>query len=57
MAESSNALDQLTIPGELYERLPDGALRWYACAHRCLIKPGRRGIYLNYFLGILGKAL
>src|SRR3989337_3431912 len=37
-------LDPLTIEGELYEPLPDGALRWYACGHRCLIKPGRRGI-------------
>ena len=37
-------LDPLTIEGELYEPLPDGALRCYACGHRCLIKPGRRGI-------------
>ncbi len=37
-------LDPLTIEGELYEPLPDGALRCVACGHRCLIKPGRRGI-------------
>lgn len=28
----------------LVEQLEDGALRCLACAHRCLIKPGRRGI-------------
>lgn len=37
-------LDRHTRLGELYEKLPDGAVRCYACAHRCLIKPGRRGI-------------
>ncbi len=44
MPELSTRLDQLTAPGELFEKLPDGALRCYACAHRCLIRPGRRGI-------------
>jgi pyruvate formate lyase activating enzyme len=37
-------LDRLTVEGELYEQLPDGAVRCYACGHRCLIKEGRRGI-------------
>jgi len=37
-------LDRLTTTGELYEKYADGSLRCYACAHRCLIKPGRRGI-------------
>jgi pyruvate formate lyase activating enzyme len=37
-------LDQLTVAGELYEKLPDGAVRCYACGHRCLIREGRRGI-------------
>ena len=37
-------LDQLTAPGELYERLPEDAVRCFACAHRCLIQAGRRGI-------------
>ena len=37
-------LDQLTVPGDLYERLPGEAVRCYACAHRCLIREGRRGI-------------
>lgn len=40
----SDKLDQLTRAGELYEKLENGALRCYACGHRCLIKPGRRGI-------------
>jgi pyruvate formate lyase activating enzyme len=37
-------LDPLTTEGDLYEALPDGAVRCYACGHRCLIRPGRRGI-------------
>ena len=30
--------------GTLYEKLPDNEVRCYACAHRCLIKDGLRGI-------------
>ncbi|KRT69814.1 MAG: pyruvate formate-lyase activating enzyme [candidate division NC10 bacterium CSP1-5] len=37
-------LDRQTREGELYERLPEKALRCYACGHRCLIRDGRRGI-------------
>lgn len=37
-------LDSLTRPADLVETLEDGAVRCKACAHRCLIKPGRRGI-------------
>ncbi|RMF32930.1 MAG: AmmeMemoRadiSam system radical SAM enzyme [Chloroflexi bacterium] len=37
-------LDRLSRPGELYERREDGAVRCYACGHRCLIRPGRRGV-------------
>jgi pyruvate formate lyase activating enzyme len=39
-------LDELTTAGaaELTEHLPGDALRCYACGHRCLIKPGKRGI-------------
>lgn len=37
-------LDQMTVEGELYEKLPDSAVRCYACAHHCLIRQGRRGI-------------
>jgi pyruvate formate lyase activating enzyme len=44
MTSISEKLDQRTAAGELYERLEQNAVRCYACAHRCLIKPGRRGI-------------
>jgi len=37
-------LDELTVEGELYVKLEDNAVRCYACAHRCLIREGRRGI-------------
>lgn len=37
-------LDGLTAAGQLYEKLEDGSVRCYACAHRCLIRQGRRGI-------------
>ncbi len=37
-------LDEHTAPGRFVDRLEDGAVRCWACAHRCLIKPGRRGI-------------
>ncbi|MGD8633077.1 MAG: AmmeMemoRadiSam system radical SAM enzyme [Anaerolineales bacterium] len=44
MSSLANVLDSMTVPGELYERLPDGAVRCYACGHRCLVREGRRGI-------------
>ncbi len=44
MSSLANDLDNLTQEGELYEKLDGNALRCYACAHRCLIKDGRRGI-------------
>src|SRR5574338_53717 len=44
MTTVSDKLDRLTRTGELYEKLEGGAVRCYACAHRCLIKSGRRGI-------------
>src|SRR5256886_3506977 len=28
----------------LFRSLPDHAVRCFACGHRCLVKPGRRGI-------------
>ena len=37
-------LVSLTVEGTLYEKLPDNAVRCYACGHRCLIKEGRQGI-------------
>lgn len=44
MTTLANVLDKLTVTGELYEKLPEGAVRCYACAHRCKIFPGRRGV-------------
>jgi pyruvate formate lyase activating enzyme len=45
-APLAEVLDGLTTAGapELIEQLPDGALKCYACGHRCLIKSGKRGI-------------
>jgi pyruvate formate lyase activating enzyme len=37
-------LDSMTVDGEMFEHLPDRAVRCFACAHRCFIKEGRRGI-------------
>jgi pyruvate formate lyase activating enzyme len=37
-------LSRLTREGELYERLPEGRVRCYACGHRCLIPEGQRGV-------------
>ena len=44
MATLADRLDVLTVEGELYQRLPDGAVRCVACGHRCLIRAGKRGI-------------
>lgn len=44
MSTLANVIDDLTVDGELYETLPDKAVRCYACGHRCLIREGRRGI-------------
>ncbi|MDZ4159155.1 MAG: AmmeMemoRadiSam system radical SAM enzyme [Anaerolineaceae bacterium] len=44
MASLMDILDRLTAPGELYQPEQDGSLRCHACAHRCRIRPGRRGI-------------
>ncbi len=44
MPTLAETLDQMTIKGELYEQLPDNAVRCFACGHRCLIRDGRRGI-------------
>ncbi|MCL5995066.1 MAG: AmmeMemoRadiSam system radical SAM enzyme [Chloroflexi bacterium] len=40
----TGVIDPLVREGELYERLPDGAVHCYACSHRCKIRPGARGI-------------
>ena len=44
MASMAETLDRLTVEGELYESYADGSLRCFACGHRCLIRPGKRGI-------------
>ena len=44
MTTVQEQLDQLTATGTLVELQSDGELRCTACAHRCKIKPGRRGI-------------
>lgn len=40
----ATALDSRTTDGVLYEALPGGRVRCHACAHRCLILPGKRGV-------------
>jgi len=40
----ADIIDRLTVPGELYRPLRDGKLQCYACGHRCVIFPEKRGI-------------
>ena len=44
MSNLGEVLDELTVEGTLYERLPENAVRCFACGHRCVIREGRRGI-------------
>lgn len=44
MSSLANILDDLTVAGELFEKLEDNSLRCFACGHRCLIREGKRGI-------------
>jgi len=44
MSILADILDDLTKTGEIYEALKDGSVRCHACAHRCLIREGKRGI-------------
>ncbi|HET7011133.1 MAG TPA: AmmeMemoRadiSam system radical SAM enzyme [Anaerolineales bacterium] len=44
MSVLADVLDAMTVEGELYRRREDGAVECFACGHRCLIRPGRRGI-------------
>jgi pyruvate formate lyase activating enzyme len=44
MAALRDVLDQLTTPGDLFTSEADQRVRCHACAHRCLLKPGQRGI-------------
>ena len=40
----ANRLDNLTRTGTLYDTLENDEVRCYACAHRCLIREGKRGV-------------
>lgn len=40
----ADRLDSLTRQGRFFTIEGSGAVRCFACAHRCLIKPGKRGI-------------
>jgi pyruvate formate lyase activating enzyme len=40
----ADVIDGMTVDGELYKKLDKGAVRCFACGHRCLILEGRRGI-------------
>jgi pyruvate formate lyase activating enzyme len=40
----AEAVDRLTVEGELCEKVEGDKVRCFACAHRCLITSGRRGI-------------
>src|SRR5712672_2048360 len=44
MATLADALAQNTREGELYERLPEGRLRCYACGHCCPLPEGAIGV-------------
>jgi len=44
MSTLASLLDRLTAPAELAVAQPDGSVRCTACAHRFLVRPGRRGI-------------
>ncbi len=44
MGSLTSILDQMTVQGELYENLSDHRVLCLACAHRCKISPGKRGI-------------
>jgi pyruvate formate lyase activating enzyme len=40
----ADLLARKTREGDLYDALPEGRVRCYACGHRCLIPPGRDGV-------------
>jgi pyruvate formate lyase activating enzyme len=43
-APLAQILSELTREGEIYDRLPQNAVRCHACGHRCFIPEGRPGI-------------
>ena len=40
----AHTLAELTVEGELYEKLEGGQVRCHACAHRCGLKEGQAGL-------------
>jgi pyruvate formate lyase activating enzyme len=40
----SAVLDRMTVPGDLWSSADDRKIRCFACGHRCLVLPGKRGI-------------
>ena len=44
MSAVKDKMDRLTVEGQIYERLENKDVRCFACAHLCLIHPGKRGI-------------
>ncbi len=44
MAQLMEVMDRLTKPATLFEPAEEGSVRCSACAHRCYIKPGGRGV-------------
>jgi len=44
MPTLKKVLGEMTVEGELYERLDDGRLLCYACGHECKIPEGRPGV-------------
>ncbi len=40
----ADLLDTQVRPGEVVQQEKAQAVRCFACGHRCLVKPGRRGI-------------
>ena len=49
MSTVQEKLDSLTKAGSLYSTESGGAVRCQACAHRCRIHPGKRGVCLMRF--------
>ncbi len=44
MVDLASVLDRMTVRAELTEDLPGGSVRCLACAHRCKIGLGKRGV-------------
>jgi pyruvate formate lyase activating enzyme len=44
MATLQDTLDSFSADAELVQPLEAGAVRCLACGHRCLVRPGRRGV-------------